>query len=255
MKKDKLVDEILSNKENTYLIHYSCQNLNDSNEGYSPRITSIAVLHLKSSQMNSFSVHTIAEELKINKSEIVDHFDAIEKIIVERFFKFAESKGENVNWVHWNMKNINFGFEHLEHRYRILTAQEPFHINEKNRYNLSSMLNHKYGPNYAAHPKMLNLMELNGEKHRDFLTGEEEVSAFKAGEFVKMHKSTMCKVYFFEMVLRKMQSNELKTETNRFKYLVNELYKHPVVQIIGIVGIGFSIVSAIIFIIQLIKGA
>lgn len=152
MKKDKLVDEILSKKENTYLIHYSCQNLNDSNEGYSPRITSIAVLHLKSSQMSSFSVHTIAEELKINKSEIVDHFDEIEKIIVERFFKFAESKGENVKWVHWNMKNINFGFEHLEHRYRILTNQEPFHINEKNRYNLSSMLNHKYGPNYAKHP-------------------------------------------------------------------------------------------------------
>ena len=204
--------------------------------------------------MSSFSVHTIAEELKINKSEIVDHFDEIEKIIVERFFKFAESKGENVKWVHWNMKNINFGFEHLEHRYRILTNQEPFHINEKNRYNLSSMLNHKYGPNYAKHPKMLSLMELNGEKHRDFLTGEEEVSAFKAGEFVKMHKSTMCKVYFFEMVLRKMQSNELKTETNRFKYFVNELYKNPVVQIIGIVGIAFSIVSTIIFIIQLIKG-
>ncbi len=116
------------------------------------------------------------------------------------------------------------------------------------------MLNHKYGPNYAKHPKMLSLMELNGEKHRDFLTGEEEVSAFKAGEFVKMHKSTMCKVYFFEMVLRKMQSNELKTETNRFKYFVNELYKNPVVQIIGIVGIAFSIVSTIIFIIQLIKG-
>lgn len=250
MKKDKLVNEILSNKENAYLIHYSCQNLNDSNEGYSPRITSIAVLHLKSSQMSSFSVHTIAEELDIDKKDIVAHFDLIERVIVERFFKFAESKGDRVYWVHWNMKNINFGFEHLEHRYRILTKNEPFHINEKNRYNLSSMLSHKYGSNYAKHPKMLSLMELNGSKHRDFLTGEEEVSSFKAGEFVKMHKSTMCKVYFFEMVLRKMQSNELKTDTNRFKYFVNELYKHPAVQVLGIIGILFSIISAIIFIIQ-----
>lgn len=250
MKKDKLVDEILTNKENVYLIHYSCQNLNDSNEGYSPRITSIAVLYLKSSQLNSFSVHTIAEELKIDKNDIKNHFDDIEKLIVERFFKFAESKGENAYWVHWNMKNVNFGFEHLEHRYRILTQNEPFHINEKNRYNLSSMLSHKYGPKYASHPKMLKLMELNGGKHRDFLTGEEEVSAFKAGEFVKMHKSTMCKVYFFETVLRKMQNSELKTDTNRFKYYINELYKNPIVQIISIMGIICSIVSVIIFIIQ-----
>ena len=217
MRKDKLVNKILINKENSYVIHYSCQNLNDYNESYSPRITSIAVLHIGSNQMSSFSVHTIAEELNIDKSNIENSYDEIEKVILERFFKFAESKGEEVYWIHWNMKNINFGFEHLEHRYRILTKSEPFHINEKSRYNLTSMLNYKYGSNYAKHPKMLSLMELNSQKHRDFLTGEEEVSAFKAGEFVKMHKSTMCKVYFFEMVLRKMQKNELKTDTNRLK--------------------------------------
>ncbi len=35
----KLLNE---NGNKIYFIHYSCQNLSDDNEGYSPRITSIA---------------------------------------------------------------------------------------------------------------------------------------------------------------------------------------------------------------------
>lgn len=33
------------NKHDLLIIHYSCENLNDNNQGYSPRITSIAVFH------------------------------------------------------------------------------------------------------------------------------------------------------------------------------------------------------------------
>ncbi len=66
------------------------------------------------------------------------------------------------------------------------------------KYNLSNIIKKKYGPKYANDPKMLNLMILNGEKDRFFLSGEEEVTAFKAKEFVKLHNSTMCKVYFFK---------------------------------------------------------
>lgn len=59
------IRELNENDEDIYFIHYSCQNLSDDNEGYSPRITSIAVLHMISDQMYSFSMHLIAEELKI----------------------------------------------------------------------------------------------------------------------------------------------------------------------------------------------
>lgn len=238
------------NTNNVFFIHYSCENLNDANEGYSPRITSIAVLHKESNQMSSFSMHLIAEEMQIDRNQISDKYNEIEAIMLERFFHFAESKGGDAVWLHWNMTNINFGFETLEHRYRVLTREEPYHIDEKSRVNISSLVAKKYGSNYAKDPKMVNLMEMNGGKHRDFLTGAEEVTAFKANEFVKMHNSTMCKVKFFQSVFHKLKTNSLRTATNQFRYKVNNIYKHPVVQIIGILGILGTIASLIVMLIK-----
>ncbi len=241
----------LKNKSNQiYFIHYSCENLNDANEGYSPRITSIAVLHMESSQMSSFSMHLIAEEMHVCRDKISEKYNEIEAEMLKRFYMYVQCKGEDAIWLHWNMMNVNFGFETLEHRFRVLTDKEPYHIDEKNRFNISSLISQKYGSNYTKDPKMINLMELNGGKHRDFLTGAEEVTAFKANEFVKMHNSTMCKVKFFESVLRKMVKNKLRTNTNQFRYKVNELYQNPIVQIIGIIGIAGSIVSLILMLIK-----
>lgn len=244
-KKETLLN-LKNNEKNMYFIHYSCESLNDANEGYSPRITSIAVLHLPSRQMSSFSLHLIAEELHISRENICENYNKIETILLKRFFSFASKRGDSAIWMHWNMININFGFETLEHRYRVLCSGEPYHIRENARYNISDLLRDKYGNGYAKDPKMLNLMELNGEKHREFLTGSEEVTAFKAGEFVKMHNSTMRKVFFFAEVYQRMQSNKLRTETNQFRYKLNELSQHPVTQIISIIGILGSLASLVV---------
>lgn len=252
MKKNKntQLKYLHDNSDSIYFIHYSCQNLSDDNEGYSPRITSIAVLHMKSDQMYSFSIHLEAEELKINRDQIFEKYDQIEERMLKRFFQFAETRGNEAIWIHWNMTNINFGFETLEHRYRVLSANIPFHISEKNRYNLSKLLTKRYGPKYASDPKMLNLMELNGGRQRSFLKGDEEVSAYKAKEFVKLHNSTMCKVYFFKSVFNKMISNNLITATNQFRYKVNMIYQNPIVQLFGIIGVIGTIISLIISIIN-----
>lgn len=70
-----IINGLNEDAEKIYFIHYSCQNLSDDNEGYSPGITSIAVLHMTSDQMYSFSMHIIAEELKISRGDIFDHYD------------------------------------------------------------------------------------------------------------------------------------------------------------------------------------
>lgn len=245
-KENTQIKYLYDNSDNIYFIHYSCQNLSDDNEGYSPRITSIAVLHMKSDQMYSFSIHLEAEELKINRDQIFEEYDQIEERMLNRFFQFAETRSNEAIWIHWNMTNINFGFETLEHRYRVLSANTPFHISEKNRYNLSKLLSKRYGPKYANDPKMLNLMELNGGRQRSFLKGDEEVSAYKAKEFVKLHNSTMCKVYFFKSVFNKMIHNNLITATNQFRYKVNMIYQNPIVQLLGIIGVVGTIISLII---------
>lgn len=246
MKAKDTIRILREHESNMLFIHYSCESLNDENAGYSPRITSIAVLHKKSSQMSSFSMHLIAEEMHIQRDKIPENYNEIESKLLQRFFEFAEKKGHDAIWIHWNMMNVNFGFEALEHRYRVLTGQEPYHINENNRINLSTLLSKKYGSDFAKNPKMISLMELNGGKHRDCLTGTEEVTAFKAYEFIKMHKSTMSKVNFFRIAYDKIKNNRLRTETNLFRYRVSQLYQSTIVQIIGIIGTIGSIISLIL---------
>ena len=255
MKKDNLITEIMSNKQKYYIIHYSCQSLNDNNEGLSPRVTSIVIQHLETKQTISFSTHEVAEELSIEKRKIVENFDNIEATLLTRFFIFVERNAKDSYWIHWNMNSTVYGFEHLEHRYRLLTKQEPYSIDVKKRLNLSSMVAHKYGPNFADDPKLLRLMELNGGRHRDFLTGDEEVTAFKSGDYVRMLKSTMCKVNFFNMVLYKMKNNKLRTKNRAWRYKINKLYEHPITQIISIIGVLVTVISVITGLIQLIKNA
>jgi len=46
------------------------------------------------------------------------------------------------------------------------------------------LISSKYGEDYVDHPKMQQLMQLNGGVHRDFLSGKDEVEAFKRHEFI-----------------------------------------------------------------------
>lgn len=222
------------------VIHYSCQNLNDNNEGYSPRITSIAVLHVGSSTMHSFSIHLIAEIKKISRDDIDGHYDELEAVMLEDFYKFVKEHQDHY-WLHWNMTNINFGFETIEHRYRVLTERVPPKVEDSKKYNLSSLVSQMYGNDYVDHPKMPNLMELNGGKSRDFLTGAEEVEAFVRKEYIKLHKSTMSKVYFFKSVFHKLQSRKLNTARSNWPAKLNRALESLPAKVLALVAVLYSI--------------
>lgn len=192
----QFIKSVKNSPEHFFLIHYSCQNLNDDNEGLSPRITSIAINHYSTGQSVSFSTHSIAEELRIPRDEVFLRFNEIEFELLTQFFKFIRDRRDKY-WVHWNMRNLTFGFEHLEHRYRALGGAEAYVIAVERRLNLNDLIADRYGADYAQHPKMLSLMENNGGRHRDFLDGKEEVAAFSNKEFIRMHNSTISKIGFF----------------------------------------------------------
>jgi hypothetical protein len=208
----RFIAELKAKPENFYLIHYSCQNLNDNNDGLSPRITSIAVSHYATEQSVSFSSHAVAEELGISRGEVIARFDEVEKSLLQKFFTFVRDR-RGAYWIHWNMRNATYGFEHLEHRYAVLGMKDASVVPVEQRINLNDMLSDRYGSDYAPHQKLPNLMEMNGGRHRDFLSGEEEVAAFQAGEFMKMHKSTLCKVGFFHSVTRMLVTGRLTTKS------------------------------------------
>lgn len=233
--------KFLTKNENSLLVvHYSCQNLNDNNEGYSPRITSIAVLHVHSSTMHSFSIHLVAEVKKITREEIHNHYDELEAVMLEDFYRFVQQHQDHY-WLHWNMTNINFGFETIEHRYRVLCDKAPPKVDDSKKYNLSSLVSAIYGSNYVDHPKMPNLMDLNGGKSRDFLSGAEEVEAFNRKEYLKLHKSTMTKVYFFKSVFHKLQSRKLITKRSNWPAKINRALESLPAKVLALIAVLYTV--------------
>ena len=240
MKPREVLQHLKQHESQLLTIHYSCQSLGDGNEGLSPRITSIAVLHLASSSMHSFSIHLIAEVRKVKREEIHDHYDDLEKQMLVEFFDFVKSH-QDALWVHWNMSNINYGFEALAHRYKVLSGNDAPQVADSKRFNFSTLILAIYGRNCVDDPRMVNLMQLNGGRHRDLLTGVEEVEAFKAKEYIKLHKSTMCKVYWFQSMYFKLQARKIKTARTNFWNRVSEFMEKPAVKLLGFISVLYAL--------------
>lgn len=222
------------------IVHYSCQSLNDANEGYSPRITSIAVLHVGSSSLHSFSIHLVAEIKNIARDQIRDYYDELEAEMLRDFYAFVREHSDH-NWLHWNMSNINYGFETIEHRYRVLTKEVAPKVADSHKFNLSILVADMYGNNYADHPRMINLMRLNGGEHRDFLSGQDEVTAFEQQEYLKLHKSTMCKVYFFRKVFNLLADRKLKTQHSNMPARLNAAVESLPAKLLGLVAVLYAV--------------
>lgn len=206
----KQIEKLISNEENVYFIHYSCESFFDLPNGQSPRITSIAVKHKRTGQVKSFSIHMIAEIKGIAPEKITeDRYREIETQMLDEFFCFI---GDNMHcyWVHWNMRNVNYGFHALEHRYRVLKG-EPKFIQDTSKFDLSELLSHYYGSEYIEDPTLESLVDLNNITKLDFLSGKNEAKAFEAVEYVKLHRSTLRKVEILNNILDKFASKNLKT--------------------------------------------
>lgn len=227
--------QLKSHPENFYVIHYSCQSLYDDNEGISPRITSIAVTHFATEQTVSFSTHAIAEELGIPREAVRDRFDEVEVALLRSFYAFTRDRRDKY-WVHWNMRNLTYGFEHLEHRYRVLGGVDAPVIPVERRLNLNDLLSDRFGSDYAPHPKLKSLMELNGGTHRHFLTGEEEVQAFQNNEFIRMHNSTLAKVGFLNLVIRRLLRGKLATSSRGLGVRLDRLFESRLAKAVGLAG-------------------
>ncbi|MBZ0164627.1 MAG: hypothetical protein K8H74_18180 [Notoacmeibacter sp.] len=242
--------EIKLHPERFYIIHYSCQSLYDDNDGLSPRITSIAITHYSTEQTLSFSTHAMAEQLHIERQNVKERFDDIEKELLNEFYKFIRDR-RDMYWIHWNMRNLTYGFEHIEHRYRTLTGTEPPVIPVERRINLNEILKSRYGSGYVKDPKMASLMELNGGIHRHFLTGAEEVTAFQNDEFIRMHNSTLCKVGFFHSVIERLTSGKLRTNSRGWGVKLDRLFESRCAKTIGLVGTIVGILSPLVALLAL----
>lgn len=176
------IDELDGKADTTLMVHYSCESFYDRPDGGTPRITSIAVGNLASGQTKSFSIHKVAEQKRIPTHEIDAHYDFLERKMLNEFFEFARSR-EPYSWVHWNMRDINYGFEAIEHRYKVLGEELRSSLfSEERKFDLSRALGQIYGKKYIGHPRLESLVDKNGISRTDFLSGAEEAHAFERGE-------------------------------------------------------------------------
>lgn len=235
--------KIATHPDRFYLIHYSSERLFDEQVGaLSPRITSIVVMHYSSGQIQSFALHAIAEALNIPREQVADRYDDIERELLTRFFDFIRDRRQSY-WVHWNMRSLVFGFEHLEHRYRILTGHDAPVVPIEVRLNLNDVFKSRYGSDYAADPKLKNLMALQGDMPKQFMEGSEESEAFRRMEFIRMNASTISKVQFFRHAIELARKGKLHTAGSKLVNRIDRLLESRWARVLAFAGTCLALAS------------
>lgn len=191
------------------MVHYSCESFYDRQDGSSPRVTCIAVRNLASGQTKSFSIHQMAEKGRKKTDDIAANYDDLEKRMLKEFFEYAKTHIRS-HWLHWNMRDINYGFAALEHRAQTL-GNSSVEIPEANRHDLARIFIAIFGVGYIGHPRLEKLVEKNKITDRDFLVGMDEAKAFENREYVKLHQSTLRKVDVLANLAERAENGTLKS--------------------------------------------
>ncbi len=203
--------ELFNEKSRTLIIHYSCESFHTIH-GFAPRITSISIRNLNTGQTKSYSIHLQAQFTgKDFRNLDTKDYNALEKEMLERFYEFVMTHGD-CRWVHWNMRDSNYGFEAIANRYRILGGT-PFFIEDDRKYDFSKILGKIYTHNYEYNKpdgRLLNLARRNHMNTRNALAGPEEAQAFEQMAYLDLHRSTLSKVDMIGHIVDRTYKNELK---------------------------------------------
>lgn len=247
-KSQKRLNEVYADSVNSYLIHYSCESFyaapGQPPVGHSTRVTSIAIRNLKSAQTKTWSIQKSAELLKqlvnltslaagrqamSSPTQISTILDPLERDMLDGYFQFLASHVEST-FIHWNMRDDNYGFSALEHRYRVLGGT-PTILSDNRKLDLARELVTLYGRKYAPHtsPKgrkgrLMSIIELNGIADVDALQGAEEADAFVNGDFIKLQQSTLRKVDILANVFDRTHQKSLVTKAS----FIDKYGVHPV---------------------------
>lgn len=243
----KLVEELYEDSQRVYVVHYSCESFYENSTGGSTRVTSIAIRNLRSAQTKSWSIHKSAELLGY-LDQINENFPALEKAMLEGYFEFLRQHS-HCRFLHWNMRDENYGFFALEHRLRTLGGT-PFELQDDKKVDLARILVEIYGRKYASHTsksgrkgRIFSIVELNNIADQDGLTGAQEAEAFVNGEYLKLHQSTLRKLDMFSNIFERMHDKSLKTSGSWFDvngihpvYIVEQVKAHWVTSLVVLGG-------------------
>lgn len=219
----EFIKKYMTNKREYAFIHYACQSFYEAQCENSPRIVAICILFAGNNQVFVFSLASLAEREGIDLSQADNKvIDDLENKMLTEFYGFLKQEKNTKSikyWLHWNMKDQNYGFEAISQRYCKLNRRKkaPYQIDNEARVNISAVLSQRYGDNYAPHPRLQNILEMNNIKPMNLLNGKEEATAFDNKEYLAIDRSVQAKVHAFSEVLNRVGNDELKTNSRPLK--------------------------------------
>ncbi|MDD2940987.1 MAG: hypothetical protein PHW49_09710 [Acinetobacter harbinensis] len=174
--------------------------------------------------------------------------------MLKEFFEYLTiNKGSY--YIHWNMRDIKYGFQAIEHRFKVLGGK-PYFVDDDRKIDLARLLITLYGVRYTSHGdhgRLHSICELNKIKGKDMLNGKEEAIAFNTMDFIKLHQSTLRKVDIMSNLLERVQDGTLITKaqwSDKYgfhpKIFVELITQHWIWSTIVIVGVLFGILSPFI---------
>ena len=212
------INEIFMRPDKYRVIHYSRQGFSQGNNQHADAIVSIAIYSGVSDATFSVDIQSMAERLQIRFQDISQRIREIETEMLREFFDYINQNRDFI-YLHWNMRDNQFGFQALSNRYCALTNGKPaYEIPIEKQLNVSNLLEEYYGSDYVAHPRLKNIIEQNPESRPlHFLNATQEENAFKEGRYNDLHMSTLSKVRFFYTVLTLVHEGKLKVSTSKLK--------------------------------------
>lgn len=215
------INKAFENAIQCYVIHYSCESFHDRDSTKSTRITSIAIRNLKHAQSHHWALNRSAELLKLDIQN-PDNLDVLERDLLQKYFDFIKLY-QNCTFIHWNMRDNNYGFPALEHRFMVLGGK-PFVLQDDRKLDLARVAVSIYGRNYIAHEalngrkgRLMALVEKNDIADKDAMTGAEEARAYEEKKYGELEMSTLRKVDILANICERIHDGSLKT--NRKKWL------------------------------------
>ena len=237
----KYFEKLMENPSKVLIIHYSQSKIyDDEYNDISPLISSIVVKALDGTFEKFFSIYYEADKASIPLEEIENSYRDLELRVLQSFNDFVRKK-KDYFWVHWDMKNIEFGFDAIKHRFEKifqgLKDEKQFEeIPDNKKFNLKTILEDIYGEKFASTTdKLSSLISLNNENviNNDYLTLEKEQSEFEKKNYQSILKSIGCKVNFICKVLKLLDAKRLKVANKNNYARFVDMVSHPIFTFIG----------------------
>ncbi len=250
-----ILKEALRDPSNVLIINYSHAQYPDEDidNSISPLITAIVIRSLDDQINEHFSIHYEADKAGILKEEISNNLRELELQVLKSFNRFVIRHTDYV-WVHWEMKNIHFGFPAIKHRFEKLfhgTKESLHEIPSHKNINLYSILEFMYGNDFAELPDSLgSIIKINNKNTilpTDYISVEKEGEEFEKQNYNSILKSLDCKVSKIREFLQKFISNR-KINVNKRNILsvLIDLVNHPIFLVIGWIATLAGLVVGII---------